>query len=219
MAPREMTPMYIPNSGFCAPRIDGILPHFAILHRMRRRTLAVRIGDSDVILAYEWNLLDALMKYKQFDVFDYIIDEIWITVINPQRSGGFAPHIMCMIDVVAHERFYKDVEHEPLYPAIPKDPRSHRTSPPPNVAPTHTSGSGGASSSYSTKFGFLKIFWGIFAMCHRIDQRMDVMETRLDIVRRNQEIIHSQRDESLFEFPDVLVYLPPPPLYLTPMPR
>jgi hypothetical protein len=32
---------------------------------------------------------------------------------------------MCMIETVAHERFYKDVAHEPLRPAIPKDPRSH----------------------------------------------------------------------------------------------
>jgi hypothetical protein len=29
MAPREMTPMYIPNSGFCAPKVDGILLPFS----------------------------------------------------------------------------------------------------------------------------------------------------------------------------------------------
>jgi hypothetical protein len=73
MAPREMTLMYIPNSGFRAPRVHGIHPHFLILHQMMR-TLAPRIGDSDVILAYEQNLLDALMKYEWFDVFDYIVD-------------------------------------------------------------------------------------------------------------------------------------------------
>jgi hypothetical protein len=28
MAPREKTLMYIPNSGFRAPKVDGILPHF-----------------------------------------------------------------------------------------------------------------------------------------------------------------------------------------------
>jgi hypothetical protein len=108
MAPREMTPMYILNNGFHAPRIDGILPHFAVPNRMMRRTLSLRIGDSDAILAYERNLLDALMKYERFDVFDYIIDEIWSIAINPQRPCGFAPYIMCMIEIVAHERFYKD---------------------------------------------------------------------------------------------------------------
>jgi hypothetical protein len=153
-----MTPIYIPNSGFCAPRIDGILPHFVVLHRMIRRTLVLRIGDSDAIPAYEQNLLDALMKYERFDVFDYIIDEIWNIPINPQRSCGFAPYIMCMIETVAHERFYKDVAHEPLHPAVLKDPRSRRTSPPPGVAPTHTTRSGGASSSSSTNSSFLKMF-------------------------------------------------------------
>jgi hypothetical protein len=37
---------------------------------------------------------------------------------------------------------------------------------------------------------------------------MDVMETHLDIVHRNQVIIHSQWDEPIIEFPDVPVYPP-----------
>jgi hypothetical protein len=75
--------MYIPDSGFRALKFDGILPHFAVLHRMRRRTSAPRIGDSDTIPAYERNLLDVLMKYERFDVFAYIVDEIWNIAINP----------------------------------------------------------------------------------------------------------------------------------------
>jgi hypothetical protein len=59
---QEMTLMYVFDSGFRALKIDRILPHFVVLHRMRRRTLASRIGDSDVIPTYERNLLDALKK-------------------------------------------------------------------------------------------------------------------------------------------------------------
>jgi hypothetical protein len=44
---------------------------------MMRRTLAPRIGYSKTIPAYERNLLDALMKPVRFDVFEYIVDEIW----------------------------------------------------------------------------------------------------------------------------------------------
>jgi hypothetical protein len=84
MAPWEITLMYISNSGFRDPKVDGILPHFLTLHRMRRRTLVPRIGDSNVIPAYEENLLDALMKHERFDVFDYIVNEIWNIAINPQ---------------------------------------------------------------------------------------------------------------------------------------
>jgi hypothetical protein len=64
------------DSGFRAPKIDGILPHFAVLHRMMSRTLALRIGDLDATPAFDRNLLDALMKNEHFDVFDYIVDEI-----------------------------------------------------------------------------------------------------------------------------------------------
>jgi hypothetical protein len=180
---------------------------------MRRRTLVPWIGDSNAIQNNERNLLDALMKNECFDVFDYVVDEIWNIAINPLRSCGFAPYIMCMIEMVAHERFYKDVAHEPLRPAIPKALAHHRTSPPLDVAPSHTTYSGGASSSSSTNSGFLRMFRG--TMCHRTDQHMDVMDHRIDILHRNQEIIHSQRDEPLIEFPEELVYPPVPDPYVS----
>jgi hypothetical protein len=58
MMPREMTPMYIQDGGFQPPKVEGLLPHFLVLHRMMRRTLAPRIGYSEAIPAYERNLLD-----------------------------------------------------------------------------------------------------------------------------------------------------------------
>uniref|UniRef100_UPI003D13CE9D hypothetical protein n=1 Tax=Sedimenticola sp. TaxID=1940285 RepID=UPI003D13CE9D len=72
----------------------------------------------------------------------------------------------------------------------------------PAVAPSHSTRSGGAPSTPTTNFGILKMLQGIFATCRCTDQRLDVMDQRLQIVRRNQEIIHSQRDEPLQEFPD-----------------
>jgi hypothetical protein len=150
---------------------------------MRRRTLAPRISDSDTIPTYETNLLDALMKHERFDVFDYIVDEIWNIAINPLRSCRFALYIICMIKMVAHEGFYKDVAHELLRPAVLKAPARCHTSPP-DVAPTRTTHGGGASSS-SSNSSFLKMFWGIFAMCRHIDQCLDVMERRMDIIHRN----------------------------------
>jgi hypothetical protein len=58
----------------------------------------------------------------------------------------------------------------------------------------------------------------IFATCRRTEKSLDVMDQRLQIVQRNQEIIHSQRDEPLQEFPDVPVFPPVPDPYdsLTP---
>jgi hypothetical protein len=93
MMPREMIPLYTPDSGFQPPKIDGLLPHFLVLHRMMKKTLAPRIGYLEVIPAYARNLLDALMKLVHFDVFEYIVDEIWNIATNPLRSCGFAPYI------------------------------------------------------------------------------------------------------------------------------
>jgi hypothetical protein len=156
MMPREMTPMYNQNSDFQAPKIDGLLPHFLVLHRMMRKTLASRIGYSEAILTYELNLLDAFMKPVRFDVFEYIVDEIWNNATNPTRSCGFVSSIQFMIETMAHEKFYKDVKHEPLRPAVLKDLRTHHTvSPPPAVAPSCSTHSGGASSSSTQGFGML----------------------------------------------------------------
>jgi hypothetical protein len=63
-----------------------------------------------------------------------------------------------------------------------------------------------------------KMFQGIFSMCHHFDQGLDVIKQHMEIVRRNQEIIHSQRDEPLQEFPDIPIFPPVPDPYasLTP---
>jgi hypothetical protein len=173
MLPREMTPMYIQDGGFQHPKVEGLLPHFLVLHRMMRKILAPRIGCSEAIPAYERNLLDALMKSVHFDVFEYIVDEICNIATNPLRSCGFAPYIQYMIEMVTNEKFYKGSRHDPLRPAVPKDPRaSHASSSP---APSHTTHNSGASSASGTNSGFLKMFRGIFAMCWHTDQHLDVM--------------------------------------------
>jgi hypothetical protein len=54
---------------------------------------------------------------------------------------------------------------------------------------------------------------GIFAICQRTDQRLDVMDQCLQIVQCNQEIIHSQWEEPLQEFPDIPIFSPIPDPY------
>jgi hypothetical protein len=63
-------------------------------------------------------------------------------------------------------------------------------------------------SAPATNSDILKMLRGIFAICRCTDQRLDMMDHRLQIVRRNQEIIHSQQDDPLQEFPDVPVFPP-----------
>jgi hypothetical protein len=130
---------------------------------------------------------------------------------QPLRFCGFAPYIQYMIEIVTKEKFYKDSRYDPLRPTVPKDPRASRAGL--AAAPSDTTHSGGASFASSTNNGFLKMLRGIFAMCRRTDQCLDVMEQRLQFVRCNQELIHSQRDETLQEFPNVPVFPPVPNTY------
>jgi hypothetical protein len=153
--------LHLPDSG---PKVEGLLPHFLVLHRMMRKTLAPRTGYSEAILAYERNLLDALMKPMRFNVFEYIVEEIWNIATNPLRSCGFAPYIQYMIGMVTKEKFYKDSRHDPLHPAGPKDPKTSRASASASAAP-RTTHNDGTSSASSTNCGFLKMFRGIFVMC------------------------------------------------------
>jgi hypothetical protein len=113
-----------------------------------------------------------------------------------------------MIEPMALEKFYKDVRHDSLRPVVPKDPRASHvgSSAASTAAPSRTTHSGGAPSAPATNSGILKMLRGIFATCRRTDQRLDVMDQCLQIVLRNQEIIHSQRDEPLQKFPDIPIF-------------
>jgi hypothetical protein len=154
MMPSEMTPLYIPDNGSQPPKVEGLLPHFLVLHRMMRKTLALRIGYSEAIPSYARNLLNALMKPVCFDVFEYIMDEIWNIATNPLISCCFAPYIQYMIEMGTKEKFYKDSRHDPLRPAVPKDLRTSSASASASAAP-RTTRNGGASSTSSTNSSFL----------------------------------------------------------------
>jgi hypothetical protein len=103
------------------------------------------------------------------------------------------------------------VHHDSLCPAVPKDPRASRAGS--SAAPSHTTRSGGAPSAPAPNSGILKMLQGMFATCRCTDQHLDVMDQHLQIVRRNQKIIHSQRDEPLQVFSDVPVFPPVPDPY------
>jgi hypothetical protein len=126
---------------------------------MMRKTLAPRIGYSEAIPAYDRNVLDALMKPVRFDVFEYIVDEIWNIATNPLRSCGFAPYIQIMIEYMVQEKFYKNVCYDSLRPVVPNDPMASHAGPSatPVVAPSHTICSGGTPSAPPLNSDILKM--------------------------------------------------------------
>jgi hypothetical protein len=75
----------------------------------------------------------------------------------------FAPYIQFMIESVAQEKFYKDVHHDSLCPAVPKDPRASCAGS--SAAPSRTTHRGGAPFAPAPNSSILKMLWGIFATC------------------------------------------------------
>jgi hypothetical protein len=64
-----------------------------------------------------------------------------------------------MIESVTQEKFYKDVRHDSLCPAVPKDPRASQAGSSAAPTPSCTTHSGGAPSTPTTNSGILKMLW------------------------------------------------------------
>jgi hypothetical protein len=78
-----------------------ILPFYAYLNRLFRRTVTPREGDGTKILAYNKNILATMAPNAngfEFSIFDFIWEEIKAISENPLKSCGYAPCVMHMIE-------------------------------------------------------------------------------------------------------------------------
>jgi hypothetical protein len=94
-----------------------MLPFYAYLNRLFRRTVTPREGDETKILAYNKNILAAMAPNAngfEFSVFYFIWEEIKAISENPLKSCGYAPYIMHMIERVTTRTFFYEKEHHPL---------------------------------------------------------------------------------------------------------
>jgi hypothetical protein len=94
-----------------------MLPFYAYINQLFRRTVTPREGDETKILAYNKNILAAMAPNAngfEFSVFDFIWEEIKAISKNPLKSGGYAPYLMHMVERVAACTFFYEKEHHPL---------------------------------------------------------------------------------------------------------
>jgi hypothetical protein len=78
-----------------------ILPCYAYINRLFRRTLTPREGDGTKILAYNKNIIAAMAPNAnrfEFSIFNFIWEEIKAISENPLKSCSYAPYIMHMIE-------------------------------------------------------------------------------------------------------------------------
>nr|AAK53851.1 Putative copia-like retroelement [Oryza sativa Japonica Group] len=92
--------------------IKGLLPFYAYLNKLLRKTLNPKEGDASNVLAYTRNLLHKMKAHPQlFDAFDFIFEKIWLISMIPKRGHGYGPYIMKMIEIVSKKKFHKEVAH------------------------------------------------------------------------------------------------------------
>jgi hypothetical protein len=65
--------------------INGLLPFYAYLNKLLRKTLNPKEGDASNVLAYTRNLLYKMKAHPQlFDAFDFIFEEIRLISMMPK---------------------------------------------------------------------------------------------------------------------------------------
>jgi hypothetical protein len=96
----------------------NILPFYAYLNQLFRRTVTHRKGDEIKILAYNKNILAVIAPnangFECF-IFDFIWEEIKAISKNPLKSCGYAAYLMHMIKRVTARTFFCEKEHHPLW--------------------------------------------------------------------------------------------------------
>jgi hypothetical protein len=174
----EIASMY-ETSNFQATTITNFKSELSVLHRIIRKTLRPREGDSSRVPQFERNLLKVITEKTKFNVFDFILQEIWNIAISNNHSCAYAPYIMASIKVISKRTFVKDVEHTPL-----RSKKKYNSLPPsaPNVAPT----SSGESLSSSGRSTFFKLFKGLFSICQSDKQSLDVVHELQEVLLENQ---------------------------------
>jgi hypothetical protein len=95
-----------------------MLPFYACLNQLFRRTLTPTEGGGTKIPAYNKNILAAIAPNAngfEFSVFDFIWEEIKAISESPLKSCGYAPYLMHMIQRVTARTFFCKKEHHPLW--------------------------------------------------------------------------------------------------------
>jgi hypothetical protein len=94
-----------------------MLPFYAYLNMLFRRTTTPREGNGAKIPAYNKNILASMAPNAngfEFSLFDFIWEEITAISENPLKSCGYAPYLMHMIWSVIAQTFFCEKEHHPL---------------------------------------------------------------------------------------------------------
>jgi hypothetical protein len=112
---RKIKFMYPRNKQGNFGETTDLLPFYAYLNQLFRRTMTPREGDETKILAYNKNILAVMAPNAnrfEFSIFYFIWEEINAISENPLKSCGYSSYLM--IERVMAHTFFCEKEYHPL---------------------------------------------------------------------------------------------------------
>jgi hypothetical protein len=96
---------------------------YSVLNMLFRKTVCPRDGDPTNISKFVKNLLANMRDGAlPLSVMDFVWEEIKGISMNPQKTCGFTPYLMFIIEDVMGRNFSKEGKHMPFRPNPTKKP-------------------------------------------------------------------------------------------------
>jgi hypothetical protein len=107
--------MYAPGLEENAGTINRLYTFYSVLNMLFRKTIYPRDGDLTNISQFAKNLLANMRDgVPSFSVMDFMWEEIKGISMNHQKTCGFAPYLMFIIQDVTGRNFLKEGKHMPF---------------------------------------------------------------------------------------------------------
>jgi hypothetical protein len=131
--------MYAPGLEGNVGTTNGLYTFHSVLNWLFKKTICLRDGDPTNISQFTKNLLASMRDgAPPLSVMDFVWEEIKCISMNPQKTCGFAPYLIFIIEDVTGKSFPKEGKHMPFSPNPTKKPLIPlaQVSSPPRADPT-----------------------------------------------------------------------------------
>ena len=163
--------MYNDEARFEVGTTIGLLPFYDYLNKLLRKSLAPKGSDASRILSYSLNLLHRMRENtRRFDVFNFIWEEIRLSSNAPQKGCVYAPYIMCMIENITGQTFYKEQKHTSYQVRVIQTPYKKGSG-----STKYRTATPASPSSISTPKSIKRTLAAIFCLCQKNSEAIDKM--------------------------------------------
>ena len=199
-SPDTMHYMYNDEAHFEVGTTTGLLPFYDYLNKLFRKTLAPKGSDASRILSYSLNLLHRMREdTRRFDVFNFIWEEIRLSSNDPKKGCVYAPYIMCMIENVTGQTFYKEQKHTGYQVRMIQTPYRMASG-----STKYRTASPASPPSVSTPKSIKRTLVAIFCLCKRNSEAIDKIARKQKKLYNHLGLENSSSDSSGSSIPSIV---------------